>query len=240
MKDLLWSTIKAFLNIFYFKAHWPSKNETVYWFPKKICGFPFVVVYITVSSNDFLRLILSAWNWDQIVVPLKSYPKAVTIIREFIATFCHSRTNWREIFIVSSALHRLTNGKRNTCCVVPQISLIREYLGGKWWQQYFIVRQKKGLIQGSFDQQRRRNGISLFSCQKRLMPCVLLPLTKVPLAHTNEAEESFCFIASTAQLLVYLLSAHYAFECEYRQNTEFQKGTYLSVSLRVYVVIFLA
>ena len=142
MKDLLWSTIKAFLNIFYFKAHWPSKNETVYWFPQKICGFPFVVVYITVSSNDFLRLILCAWNWDQIVVPLKSYPKAVTIIREFIATFCHSRTNWREIFIVSSALHRLTNGKRNTCCVVPQISLIREYLGGKWWQQYFIGRQK--------------------------------------------------------------------------------------------------
>ena len=130
VKDLLWSTIKAFLNIFYFKAHWPSKNETVYWFPQKICGFPFVVVYITVSSNDFLRLILCAWNWDQIVVPLKSYPKAVTIIREFIATFCHSRTNWREIFIVSSALHRLTNGKRNTCCVVPQISLIREYLGG--------------------------------------------------------------------------------------------------------------
>ena len=49
------------------------------------------------------------------------------------------------------------------------------------------------------------------------MPCcfvLLLPLTKVPLAHTNEAEESFCFIASTPSSIFCLLnSAQQTFEC---------------------------
>ena len=49
------------------------------------------------------------------------------------------------------------------------------------------------------------------------MPCwfvLLLPLTKVPLAHTNEAEESFCFIASTPSSIFCLPnSAQQTFEC---------------------------
>ena len=103
-------------------------------------------VHITVQLKRFLyslnplrvKLRPNSSHWNPILRRLRLF---------WIYCYILSQQNQLAWNFHCAALHRDWLMGRGTLAVrFPQISLIREYLGGKWWQQYFIGRQKKGLI----------------------------------------------------------------------------------------------
>ena len=103
-------------------------------------------VHITVQLKRFLyslnplrvKLRPNSSHWNPILRLLRLF---------WIYCYILSQQNQLAWNFHCAALHRDWLMGRGTLAVrFPQISLIREYLGGKWWQQYFIGRQKKGLI----------------------------------------------------------------------------------------------